>query len=57
MQISAQILENQFSGLLLKMNDQEVVNQLIGSFNAYNLVAIYGAAEFLGLKSLKYFAI
>ncbi|NNL15881.1 MAG: UDP-N-acetylmuramoyl-L-alanyl-D-glutamate--2,6-diaminopimelate ligase [Flavobacteriaceae bacterium] len=46
----AQILENQFGGLLLKLNDSEVWARLIGSFNAYNLVAIYGAAELLGLE-------
>lgn len=46
----AQILENQLSGLLLKINDQEVWVKLIGSFNAYNLLAIYGAAVNLGLE-------
>jgi UDP-N-acetylmuramoyl-L-alanyl-D-glutamate--2,6-diaminopimelate ligase len=46
-----QILENQFSGLLLKINDSEVWVKLIGDFNAYNLTAIYGTAELLGLKS------
>ena len=46
----AQILENQFNGLLLKINDHEVWTRLIGNFNAYNLVAIYGASELLGLE-------
>ena len=46
----AQILENQFSGLLLKINDNELWSRLIGSFNAYNLVAIYGVSELLGLE-------
>lgn len=46
----AQILENQLSGLLLKINDNEVWTQLIGNFNAYNLLAIYAAAELLGLE-------
>ncbi len=46
----AQILENQFSGLLLKINDNELWTRLIGSFNAYNLVAIFGVAELLGLE-------
>lgn len=49
----AQILENQLSGLLLKINDQEVWVKLIGSFNAYNLLAIYAAAELLGLKQME----
>ena len=46
----AQILENQFSGLLLKLNDSELWTRLIGSFNAYNILAIYGTAELLGLE-------
>ncbi|WP_291109136.1 UDP-N-acetylmuramoyl-L-alanyl-D-glutamate--2,6-diaminopimelate ligase [Flavobacterium sp. UBA6195] len=46
----AQILENQLSGLLLKINDNEVWVKLIGSFNAYNLLAIYGVAVELGIE-------
>lgn len=48
-----QILENQLSGLLLKINENEVWTRLIGTFNAYNLVAIYGVAIELGLESLE----
>jgi len=47
----AQILENQFRGLLLKVNENEVWVKLIGRFNAYNLTAIYGTAELLGLET------
>lgn len=47
----AQILENQLSGLLLKINEQEVWVKLIGTFNAYNLLAIYATAVNLGLES------
>lgn len=49
----AAILENQLSGLLLKINGNEVWVKLIGSFNAYNLLAIYGTAVELGLDSLE----
>jgi UDP-N-acetylmuramoyl-L-alanyl-D-glutamate--2,6-diaminopimelate ligase len=49
----AQILENQLSGLLLKMNGNEVWVKLIGTFNAYNLLAIYGTAIQLGLENLE----
>lgn len=45
----AQILENQLSGLLLKINGEEVWVKLIGTFNAYNLLAIYATAVNLGL--------
>ena len=53
----AQILENQFGGLLLKLNDNEVWTKLIGNFNAYNLLSIYATSELLGLEneeSLRY---
>ena len=49
----AQILENQLSGLLLKVNGNEVWVKLIGTFNAYNLLAIYGTAVELGMESLE----
>ena len=49
----AQILENQLSGLLLKINGNEVWVKLIGTFNAYNLVAIYGTAVALGMESME----
>lgn len=49
----AQILENQLSGLLLKINDQEVWVKLIGTFNAYNLLAIYGTAVELGIEKIE----
>jgi len=48
----AQILENQLSGLLLKINEHEVWVRLIGTFNAYNILAIYGTAVELGLEPL-----
>jgi UDP-N-acetylmuramoyl-L-alanyl-D-glutamate--2,6-diaminopimelate ligase len=49
----AHILENQLSGLLLKINDNEVWTRLIGNFNAYNILAIYAAAELLGLEKVE----
>jgi UDP-N-acetylmuramoyl-L-alanyl-D-glutamate--2,6-diaminopimelate ligase len=49
----AQILENQLSGLLLKINENEVWVKLIGTFNAYNLLAIYGTAVELGIESFE----
>jgi UDP-N-acetylmuramoyl-L-alanyl-D-glutamate--2,6-diaminopimelate ligase len=49
----AQILENQFSGLLLKINNNELWAKLIGNFNAYNLLAIYATAELLGLEQME----
>ncbi|MBN8720401.1 MAG: UDP-N-acetylmuramoyl-L-alanyl-D-glutamate--2,6-diaminopimelate ligase [Sediminibacterium magnilacihabitans] len=42
------ILENALTGLVMLVNDQEVHFRLIGEFNAYNLLAVYGAAMCLG---------
>ena len=49
----AQILENQFSGQLLKIDQQEVWTTLLGQFNAYNILAIYATATLLGLNTLE----
>jgi UDP-N-acetylmuramoyl-L-alanyl-D-glutamate--2,6-diaminopimelate ligase len=42
------IMENSLMGLFMTVNDQEVHFRLIGEFNAYNLLAVYGAAICLG---------
>lgn len=49
----AQILESRFDGQLLRINSQEIWAKLIGTFNAYNILAIYGAAIILGLNELE----
>jgi UDP-N-acetylmuramoyl-L-alanyl-D-glutamate--2,6-diaminopimelate ligase len=42
------IFENSLSGLVMSVNEQEVHFRMIGEFNAYNLLAVYGAAVCLG---------
>ena len=42
------VMESHFDGMLLKVNGVEVYTQLVGGFNASNLLAIYGAATALG---------
>ena len=49
----AQILEKQFNGQLLKVDDNELWTKLIGDFNAYNLLAIYATADILGLEKME----
>lgn len=44
------ILFNGITGLQMMVNDVEVNFNLIGEFNAYNLLAIYGAAICLGIS-------
>jgi len=47
------ILENSFAGLHMMINEQEVFFRLIGEFNAYNILAVYGAAICLGEDKLQ----
>lgn len=42
------IIENNLTGLIMDINNREVHFRLIGEFNAYNLLAVYGAAVSLG---------
>jgi UDP-N-acetylmuramoyl-L-alanyl-D-glutamate--2,6-diaminopimelate ligase len=42
------VLTNSFEGLEMKINDQEAWFKLVGDFNAYNLLCIYGVALALG---------
>lgn len=42
------ILENSLSGLVMIVNDQEVHFRLMGEFNAYNLLAVFGTAICFG---------
>ncbi len=44
------ILESDFEGLLLKMDNDEVWFNLIGKFNAYNLLAVYSVAFILEIE-------
>jgi UDP-N-acetylmuramoyl-L-alanyl-D-glutamate--2,6-diaminopimelate ligase len=44
----ARLVANEMHGLLLDFDGQEVHFRLIGVFNAYNLLAVYGAALLLG---------
>jgi UDP-N-acetylmuramoyl-L-alanyl-D-glutamate--2,6-diaminopimelate ligase len=43
----AKIIENSFRGLHLDVNGADVFFKLVGSFNAYNLLAVYGTAILL----------
>lgn len=47
-EFKGKIIENALTGLVININDQEVHFRLIGEFNAYNLLAVFGAAICLG---------
>ena len=42
------VLENNITGLVMMMNQHEVYLNMLGEFNAYNLLCVYGAACELG---------
>jgi UDP-N-acetylmuramoyl-L-alanyl-D-glutamate--2,6-diaminopimelate ligase len=49
----ARILDNQFEGLQLQIDNEEVWMLLSGKFNAYNLLSVYGTAMLLGEDKIK----
>lgn len=49
----AKIIENQFSGLHLDIDGEDVYFKMVGSFNASNLLAVYGAALLLDQDKTK----
>lgn len=49
----ANIIENSFSGLHLKINEQDIWTKVIGEFNAYNLLAVYTVSNLMGLDELE----
>ncbi len=50
---NCKIMESTFQGLLLSINGNEVWTQLVGRFNAYNLLAIYATARLCGIGEIK----
>lgn len=49
----AKIIESHFDGMLLQLDSHEVWVKLVGSFNAYNIAAVYGAAILLEQETMK----
>ncbi|MAT79360.1 MAG: UDP-N-acetylmuramoyl-L-alanyl-D-glutamate--2,6-diaminopimelate ligase [Flavobacteriales bacterium] len=49
------IIENNFTGLIIKVDNQLINTQLIGRFNAYNLLTVLSASKLLNLDTKKIF--
>ena len=47
------VLENNLTGLVMSIDSQEAHFRMIGTFNAYNLLAVYGAAMQLGEEKME----
>ena len=48
----ARMVENQISGLVLALDGQELYSQLVGGFNASNLLAVYVVSKMLGADKM-----
>ena len=46
-EFKARVIESHLDGMLLQINRQEMWSHLIGEFNAYNMLAVYGTAVLL----------
>ena len=46
--VKGRVLENNLTGLIMAVDGQEAHFRMIGTFNAYNLLAVYGTAKLLG---------
>ena len=49
----AKILDNRIEGLHLIVNEQELYCRLVGVFNAYNLLAVYGVGNLLEFNEVE----
>ena len=47
------VIENALSGLVMTINQVEVYSRLVGDFNAYNLLAVFGVASLLEIEELE----
>ena len=45
------IFEKHFDGTDIEINDRELTVQFVGVFNVYNLLAVYGVADILGVAT------
>ena len=50
---TAKVLENQFSGLHLRISNMDLYSKLVGGFNAYNLLTTWAVARELGFEELE----
>lgn len=55
--IKGKVLENNLTGLVMVVDGQEAHFRLIGTFNAYNLLAVYGAAKLMGEDKMQVLAV
>lgn len=47
----AKILESNFNGLVLSVNQKELYTRMMGRFNAYNILTVFGIATLLDIEA------
>jgi UDP-N-acetylmuramoyl-L-alanyl-D-glutamate--2,6-diaminopimelate ligase len=47
------VIENELTGLIMTINQTEVYSRLVGDFNAYNLLVVFGVSQLLGMEELE----
>jgi UDP-N-acetylmuramoyl-L-alanyl-D-glutamate--2,6-diaminopimelate ligase len=55
--VKGKVLENNLTGLVMVVDGHEAHFRMIGTFNAYNLLAVYGAAKLLGEDPMNVLAV
>jgi len=55
--IKGKVLENNLTGLVMVVDNHEAHFRMIGTFNAYNLLAVYGTATLLGADKMQVLAV
>jgi UDP-N-acetylmuramoyl-L-alanyl-D-glutamate--2,6-diaminopimelate ligase len=55
--IKGKVLENNLTGLVMNVDGTEAHFRVIGTFNAYNLLAVYGTAVLLGADKMEVLAV
>lgn len=55
--IKGKVLENNLSGLVMDIDGMETHLRMIGIFNAYNMLAVYGVAKYLNQDAVEALAV
>ena len=55
--VKGKVLENNLTGLVMMVDNNEAHFRMIGTFNAYNILAVYGAATLLGEDKINVLAV
>jgi UDP-N-acetylmuramoyl-L-alanyl-D-glutamate--2,6-diaminopimelate ligase len=55
--VKGKVLENNLTGLVMRVDNVEAHFRMIGTFNAYNLLAVYGAATLMGEDKMEVLAV